>query len=341
MSRRSSTLFFGALSVVMALGAGASAQVRAATHVVERGETLSQIAALHHVSTDALVRRNRLGDPDHLRRGQVLRLPTDAANITPLPAPAARHVPEARPVPGVRLAARSVAAERSNTVRGRSRWGRPRRPGVVTLVRFHTGERISADLRRPGRYRRAMRHFLRASGGAMHDIDPRLLRMLAQISDHFGGRTIRVVSAFRPFRRGQYTPHSNHNHGRAIDFRVDGVPNRVTRDFCRTLPNAGCGYYPRSVFIHMDARSERASWVDWSRPGERPRYGSESHPPADNVAHAPAAAPAGDPLAGADAELEDVASEIPAIRQAAPEANDDQPEAPEGAEPGAAPAAQP
>ena len=44
------------------------------------------------------------------------------------------------------------------------------------------------------------------------------------------------------------------------------------RDFCRTLRNAGCGYYPNSTFVHMDVRDTKAYWVDLSRPGEPPRY---------------------------------------------------------------------
>ena len=32
------------------------------------------------------------------------------------------------------------------------------------------------------------------------------------------------------------------------------MPNEALRDFCRTLKNVGCGYYPNSVFVHMDVR---------------------------------------------------------------------------------------
>ena len=61
-------------------------------------------------------------------------------------------------------------------------------------------------------------------------------------------------------------------HGKAIDFRVSGVPNEAVRDFCRTLKNTGCGYYPHSVFVHMDVRDASAFWIDYSKPGEAPRY---------------------------------------------------------------------
>ncbi|HEY2513991.1 MAG TPA: hypothetical protein VGI39_24155, partial [Polyangiaceae bacterium] len=33
-----------------------------------------------------------------------------------------------------------------------------------------------------------------------------------------------------------------------------------------------CGYYPNSTFVHMDVREKSAFWIDFSRPGEPPRY---------------------------------------------------------------------
>jgi Bacterial protein of unknown function (DUF882) len=96
--------------------------------------------------------------------------------------------------------------------------------------------------------------------------------LLGVVSDHFAGRKIEIISGYRPFTTKQWTPHSNHNHGRAVDFRVAGVPNEVLRDFCKTLRNVGCGYYPNSVFIHMDVRATSTFWIDYSKPGERPRY---------------------------------------------------------------------
>ena len=49
-----------------------------------------------------------------------------------------------------------------------------------------------------------------------------------------------------------------------------------------TLPNAGVGYYPNSVFVHLDTRDANegaAFWTDFSGPGETPRYGH--WPPTD------------------------------------------------------------
>ena len=87
-----------------------------------------------------------------------------------------------------------------------------------------------------------------------------------------------------------------------MDFRVIGVPNEVVRDYCRSLRNVGCGYYPNSTFVHMDVRETSSFWIDYSRPGEPPRYnapnldadegtsdvGEEAHlaPPDENEAPA-------------------------------------------------------
>jgi hypothetical protein len=82
-----------------------------------------------------------------------------------------------------------------------------------------------------------------------------------------------VVSGFRPV--GGFTREtSRHVGGNAVDIRVRGVPHRALWDFCRSLSNTGCGMYPRSSFVHVDVRSHPRQWVDWSGPGERPRYGN-------------------------------------------------------------------
>jgi hypothetical protein len=32
------------------------------------------------------------------------------------------------------------------------------------------------------------------------------------------------------------------------------------------------GYYPNSTFVHLDVRDTPATWIDYSKPGEPPRY---------------------------------------------------------------------
>ncbi|MBK6532512.1 MAG: DUF882 domain-containing protein [Deltaproteobacteria bacterium] len=316
--------------------------------MVQRGESLSIIAAMHHVTVTQLAERNHLHEPlrppaqpvaapprqRRRRRRPLVRTPPPRRPAAPgdHDRRAPRH-PLGRRAPGAHLPRRRAAPPGglAHPPRGRpacGRWGCARRPGIATLVRLATSQQVTANLRRPGRgVLGVMRGLLRSTDGRTHNIDPRLVRQLALFSDHFGGRVLEVISGFRPMRRGQYTAHSNHNVGHAVDFRVRGVPNHVVRDYCRTLPNTGCGFYPRSVFIHMDVRSSSAYWVDWSRPGERPRYGREGHPPADPPRHSPAAGRddtiAAMPPPGADPELDDVIADHPAVRDATPDPADE------------------
>jgi len=296
-------------------------------YTVVNGDTLWSIAQRHHVTAPEIADRNHLTAPYALRRGMRLHLPSRAVMPPPTPAASAATAARPAPAPAARPAPTRPSAENTNHRAG-GRWGRPSRPGIVHLSRVADSESIVLDLRRIGPVtRQRARSFLRASSGQSHPIDPRLLRLLAIVSDHFGGRTLEVISAFRPRRRRQYTAHSKHNIGHAIDFRVAGVPNRAVRDFCRTLPATGCGYYPRSVFVHMDTRDESTTWVDWSRPGERPRYGSESRPPPERrrqQGEHPAATPDPSvPPVGAEEEVDDVADDTPAVRTAPAPSHDD------------------
>jgi uncharacterized protein DUF882 len=105
--------------------------------------------------------------------------------------------------------------------------------------------------------------------GHSYPIHPRLIRLIAQVSDVFGGRPIRVVSGYR---EKSHAKDSHHKHGEAFDFSVDGVPNWAVRDYLRGLADTGVGFYPRSSFVHLDVRKGQAYWIDVSRPGGKPRY---------------------------------------------------------------------
>ncbi len=98
--------------------------------------------------------------------------------------------------------------------------------------------------------------------------DPRLIKLLAKVSDKFGSRPIRVVSGYRT--RSFYQD-SRHKLSRAVDFSIPGIDNVVLRDYLRTLPAVGVGYYPNSSFVHLDVRDVATYWVDYAGPGESPR----------------------------------------------------------------------
>ncbi len=100
-------------------------------------------------------------------------------------------------------------------------------------------------------------------------IDARLIALIADVSDEFGGRPIRIVSGYR---ETSYAPGSKHKVGQAFDFSVPGIPNEALRDFLRTLPDVGVGYYPNSTHVHLDVREKPCYWVDYSTPGAHPLY---------------------------------------------------------------------
>ena len=226
----------------------ASADVQ---HTVARGHTLLSIAHRYHVSVRAILEANHIKDPTHLKVGATLVIPGVTAS------------PQRATLGSGKSGVLSFAM-------------RAKTPGVVHATRLATNEDFTIRVARRGRLSpnalSTFEHMLRSSAGLTHPIDPRLIALLGTVSDHFGSRRLEIISGFRPYTTTQYTPHSNHNIGRAIDFRIVGVPNEVLRDYCRTLRNVGVGYYPNSTFVHLDVRATPGFWIDYSRPGEAPRY---------------------------------------------------------------------
>ena len=123
-------------------------------------------------------------------------------------------------------------------------------------------------------------------------VDARLVERLELAVEHFhkGGEAakIQLISGVRPKSAGSY-----HQSGRALDFRIEGVTNEALVAFCKTLPDTGCGYYPNSLFVHMDVRDKGAghvAWIDMSHPGEAPKYVSQWPLPKDEAPAAKARA---------------------------------------------------
>lgn len=96
------------------------------------------------------------------------------------------------------------------------------------------------------------------------------LRRLHYMTQHFPGKAIEIVSGHRPNTRET----SRHFSGRALDLRVRGVAHEKLVEVLRKHPKTGVGYYPNSVFVHLDVRPESGFWVDRSGRGERPDYGA-------------------------------------------------------------------
>lgn len=236
-------------------------------HVVQRGHTIEAIAHRYHVSVKAIVDANHLKDPSHLKLGEVLTIPGVDSHKKKVEKPQSEGEGEKDEKSPNRPTATAVLAPAPEP-RGRFEGDvvHAERLGEEFRIRVKDthGHIPSSAL---AAFERMMRQ-----GNATHPIDPRLVALVGIVSNHFGGKTLEVVSGYRAYTPTQYTPHSNHNLGRALDFRIHGVSNEALRDFCRTLRSAGCGYYPNSTFVHLDVRETKAYWVDWSHPGEPPKY---------------------------------------------------------------------
>ncbi|MEM9067384.1 MAG: LysM peptidoglycan-binding domain-containing protein [Myxococcota bacterium] len=258
-------------------------------HRVRAGQTLARIARRYRVSVFDLRAANRLRS-DRLREGQSIVVP-DRGVVYVRPGDTLSRVARRHDVSAEELR-RTNRLRRNPRLRAYQRlhlpgyapperldqdWGTPDHPGQVTLVR--RGARTTIQL--VDTQRNVRREALLELGSVMrrHEDDevkaahPRLALLLAHLSDQFGGRPITLVSGFRSV--GGYTREtSRHTQGRAADIRIRGVANRTLWERCRRMQHVGCGYYPRSTFVHVDARLRRTQWVDWSRPGRRPRYGN-------------------------------------------------------------------
>ena len=261
---------FAALSSVALLSSLAAADVQ---HTIGKGHTIEAIANRYHVPAKTIIDANHLKDVKHLKVGDVLTIPKADA-------PKKAHDPKDEKLTHDAKDAKDGGKAKLATTAGKEPTtfaAKPKTPGVVHVKRIASTEEADLKISDGGgkvapSSLKTFEKMLRSPAGASHPIEGRLVALLGVLSNHFGSRKIEVVSGFRPYTPTQYTPHSNHNHGKAIDFRVLGVPNEAVRDFCRTLKNTGCGYYPNSTFVHLDVRDNSAFWIDFSRPGEPPRY---------------------------------------------------------------------
>ena len=272
--------------LVLFLSASAQAQRK---HSVQQGQTLGAIAKRYRVSITNLAAANRLKKTSNLRVGQVLRVPPKGV-VFVYPGQTLIGIAKLNKV-SVKALARANGLKPDSTLRVGQRLELPgysvsakeakarnaKLSGLVTLERPASKESLRVRLfdkngKNDPKARSRLARFLRdREKDAVRRPSVRLMRVLADLADHFNGRTIIVMSAYRaPPEDG--TRSSRHSTGEAVDVRVEGVPNEVLRDYCLTMTRVGVGYYPRSSFIHIDVRPEAAYWVDWSRAGEPPLY---------------------------------------------------------------------
>ena len=253
--------------------ASTSQPARPATHRVYAGQRLESIARRYQVTIEALCEVNRIRKNDKLKPGQLLVIPGSLPD-----------------------AGLSKAAERDEA---RPPSSKPIKKGYIDLSTYTTRYRgVVFDKKgkvAPGAVESISKLF--GATGSRPRVDPRLIALLADVSEHFGGRPVRVVSGWRDH---SYFEDSRHKHSQAVDFSIPGVPNTVLRDYVRRFRNCGVGYYPNSSFVHLDVRTSAAYWVDYAGPGESPRS-----KPRQDPKEAVAARDASGPIEEAGADVDD------------------------------------
>lgn len=232
-------------------------------HAIESGHTLSKIATRYKVSVDALCHANGITRSTRLLPGTELVVPV-AGDTTGAQAKTWWRQQQ-------RAQKSGKPHERSWRDFRKSAWRR----GYITLESPNGDKRWSGYVIGPGNkllplaQQKVTDVLASWRTGKTRTIDGRLVRLIAQVSDTFGGRTIRVVSGYREH---SHATNSKHPEGKALDFSIHGVPNWALRDYLRQLSGVGVGFYPNSSFVHLDVRDENTYWIDLSGPGESPQY---------------------------------------------------------------------
>lgn len=207
-------------------------------HTVQPGQSLWLIADAYDIADDKIIRANRLDKSKSLSVGDRILIP-GASEVVPVKAKGA----VIQPIHFV-----SVWDDQSETLKLFTPSGK---------INEQSRRKLS-ELAGPKGKTSSVRLF-----------HPRLIHMIQKVAGEFPGRTIEIISGYRPRQPGESL--SKHHVGRAIDFRVRGVPKKKLYDFIRSLPKCGAGLYPNSVFVHLDVRSQSTRWTDYSGIREEPR----------------------------------------------------------------------
>lgn len=216
------------------------------SHVVRPGDTLVRVSKRYRVRVRELTELNRIGPDGQLRIGQRL------------------VIPKGRRVDPAGAAAAGDAGEKATRWNGKATFVRVRDSERKTVTMFDQRGRVRTYARR------AISRLARSKKGRVRTLNVRLIQLLGKVAEHFPGRTIDIISGYRPHKPGHRR--SQHALGRAVDFRVRGVGNRELYEYVKTLPKVGVGYYPNSTFVHLDVRDRKYLWTDVSGPGEPARY---------------------------------------------------------------------
>lgn len=142
----------------------------------------------------------------------------------------------------------------------------------LRLYHTHTAERIDIIYRKGDTYLpeaiAELDRFLRDHRtGEIHHFDPRLFDLLEDLTTALGrpGAEVDVICGYRtPWSNAFLRQHSSgvaahslHMQAMAIDIRVPGIKTSELRNAALRLHRGGVGYYPRSLFVHVDVGRPR------------------------------------------------------------------------------------
>ena len=137
--------------------------------------------------------------------------------------------------------------------------------GFLALYNLHLHENLALQYKRNGHFNRGaldqINHTLRCrQTQKVHVISPKLVELVDNIQDHFGGKEVQVLSGYRSpeFNASlkahghKVAGHSLHMQGLAMDIRIPGVSTRELREYALSLREGGVGFYPQNGFVHVD-----------------------------------------------------------------------------------------
>jgi uncharacterized protein YcbK (DUF882 family) len=201
---------------------------------VQEGDSLASIADKFKCSVQDLAVANKIGKDTVLQVGRVLVIP-DESNKT-----------------------KTIKVDEDGLE-------------SIMFVRLYTGERMRLRLysksgQMISKSVQSLSYLARDKHGEqkVNRLNFRLIKMIQLMAEHFPGKPIEIISGYRQQSESDGVE-SQHAFGRALDFRMPGVPPKSIFKFCKTFKHAGCGYYPSDGFVHMDARERSAFWIDRSK----------------------------------------------------------------------------
>ncbi|WP_339058169.1 YcbK family protein [Candidatus Regiella endosymbiont of Tuberolachnus salignus] len=139
-------------------------------------------------------------------------------------------------------------------------------PRTLKLNNIHTGESIKAEFSNGIGYNKEelvrLNYFFRDfRRNEVKSIDPQLYDQLYRLQHLLNTeKPIQLISGYRSPKTNEslrsqssgVAKNSFHKVGRAVDFRIEGVPLARVRQAALTMRAGGVGYYPKSNFLHID-----------------------------------------------------------------------------------------